>query len=966
MSRADKFFKEAGKYAEAGEYDLAFSMYHNAALENHAVSQFCVGYYYEKGRGTTRNFAKAAEWYEKAAGNRNDSAMNNLGLLYLNGFGVTENHQKAMEWFQKAAAMNNYNAIANIGCCYENGWYVAKDYVKAFEYYKKAAEKENDFAMNKLGHFYEEGKGIPVNAKLSYEWYMKSAQQGNADSQFKVGKFYYYGWGIEKDCKMAISWCEKAAAQGNSHAQNLLGVIYENGEGIAVDLKKSFEFYEKAANQNLGVACFNLGTMYRDGIYVSQDQEAAYKWFLKGAELEDSNCTNQVGRCYFRGTGCAQNYEVAVEWFKKGARLNEPAAWCNLGYCYEKGYGTQKDNAKALEYYQKGADLGHETAKSNLKNLQERMKNEQHSRTNDTKKDEKTLVEAKKSMMPTQEELTPFQQLHQLVGLDTVKNDVQNTMNLVKIQKMREQMGQKVRPTSKHLVFTGNPGTGKTTVARILAGFYREIGVLSKGHLVEVDRSDLVASYIGQTAPKTLEKIKEAYGGVLFIDEAYTLNKGGNDFGQEAIDTLLKEMEDHRDDLIVIVAGYSNLMNDFINSNPGLKSRFNSYIHFPDYNAEELKEIFRRMCKSDGFMVTDDANNSVDEYIDQMVKYKDENFGNAREVRNFFEKVQTRQATRVAIGGDFSTNVLMTITGEDILPYQFGSDGVQLGQVADTENEMDPEKELSELVGLDSVKSEVQKIVGLMELQQIREARGLKSLKTSKHMVFTGNPGTGKTTVARILAAYLKKMGVLSKGHLVEVDRSDLVAEYIGQTAVKTSKKVKEALGGILFIDEAYTLNKGEKDFGQEAIDTILKAMEDHRDNLIVIVAGYSDLMNKFIDSNPGLKSRFNKYIDFPDYNVGELIQIFEGLCQKFCYGITDEAQVLADEHIYAMEADKDDNFGNGRDVRNFFEKVLERQAIRVTSLNSPKEEDYFMIVKEDIMPYEKKQDKIKPKKFGF
>lgn len=241
-----------------------------------------------------------------------------------------------------------------------------------------------------------------------------------------------------------------------------------------------------------------------------------------------------------------------------------------------------------------------------------------------------------------------YEKLEKLIGLAEIKNDVNNMVNLVKMQIMRKEQGLKNVPVSLHLVFTGNPGTGKTTIARLLADIYKDIGVLSKGQLIEVDRSGLVAGYVGQTAIKTQEKINEALGGILFIDEAYTLVKDGQDYGQEAIDTILKAMEDHREDFIVIVAGYTDLMRNFINSNPGLKSRFNKYFEFPDYSADELVQIFHSMCNEYQYELTTNAEKTLKEVIFDMEKRKDKNFANARDVRNLFEMVITKQATRLS------------------------------------------------------------------------------------------------------------------------------------------------------------------------------------------------------------------------------------------------------------------------------------------------------------------------------
>ena len=259
--------------------------------------------------------------------------------------------------------------------------------------------------------------------------------------------------------------------------------------------------------------------------------------------------------------------------------------------------------------------------------------------------------------------------------------------------------------------------------------------------------------------------------------------------------------------------------------------------------------------------------------------------------------------------------------------------------------------ELNALTGLSAVKKDVNSLVNLLKVQKLRAENGLKNTSVSKHLVFSGNPGTGKTTVARLLAKIYKGLGILTGGQLVEVDRGSLVSGFIGQTATKTREVIEDALGGILFIDEAYTLvvGKGENDFGQEAVDTLLKAMEDYRDELIVIVAGYPDLMEEFLESNPGLKSRFNKFIYFDDYTAEEMCTILESMCTAQDYELSEEAKAYAAEYFARRLEKKGEDFANAREVRNFLEQAIANQAGRLVNISNPDKKQLSVIEKEDI-----------------
>ena len=287
--------------------------------------------------------------------------------------------------------------------------------------------------------------------------------------------------------------------------------------------------------------------------------------------------------------------------------------------------------------------------------------------------------------------------------------------------------------------------------------------------------------------------------------------------------------------------------------------------------------------------------------------------------------------------------------GEKQAPEAAGQKRADAPKAPPKENIEDLRKELDSYVGLTAVKQEVRDLINLAAVEQLRRKHGLPTADMSLHMVFTGNPGTGKTTIARLMARVYHSLDILSRGQLVEVDRSGLVAGYVGQTAIKTRKVIDSALGGVLFIDEAYALNSGgANDFGQEAIDTLLKAMEDHRDDLVVIVAGYDGLMERFIHSNPGLESRFNRFLHFADYTVQELLDIFRMQCRKGCYTLDPAAEAPL-RALLEKRLEDAGSFGNARGVRNLFEQILVRQAGRLAAMDTVSKEDLVRLTAEDV-----------------
>jgi SpoVK/Ycf46/Vps4 family AAA+-type ATPase len=527
--------------------------------------------------------------------------------------------------------------------------------------------------------------------------------------------------------------------------------------------------------------------------------------------------------------------------------------------------------------------------------------------------------------------------LEAMVGLAPVKQEVKGLMARMQVEQKRREQGLDVSALSQHMIFTGPPGVGKTEIARLIGEIFQGLKVLRKGHVVETDRSGLVAGYLGQTAVRTLEKCREALDGILFIDEAYSLASGGGDFGKEAIDTLLKFMEDNRDRLIVIVAGYRTEMRRFLDSNPGLASRFSKTIDFPPYNAADLTEIFKRMAARQQFNLPEGFEAKLKPWIDSRSKADD--WANAREMRTMLERTREAQAMRLATD---PTADLAVVTLQDIV--------VATGQQSE-DNEAAIAEALAKLdamVGLSPIKTEIRALIARTQLEQKRREQGLNVSSVSQHMVFLGPPGVGKTEVARLIGDIFRALRVLRKGHVIETDRAGLVAGYLGQTAPKTLDKCRDALDGILFIDEAYTLaapTGGNTDLGKEAIDTLLKFMEDNRERLVVIVAGYRNEMRRFIDSNPGLASRFSKTIDFPAYNSADLTEIFKRMAARQEFNLPEGFEAKLRPWIESRSRSED--WANAREMRSLLERTREAQAMRAATDPSA---DISVVTLQDIV----------------
>jgi SpoVK/Ycf46/Vps4 family AAA+-type ATPase len=546
-------------------------------------------------------------------------------------------------------------------------------------------------------------------------------------------------------------------------------------------------------------------------------------------------------------------------------------------------------------------------------------------------------------------------ELDGMIGLAKVKDAVGEIAHTIKQQKkLEEKGGAKTELPAIHLVFYGNPGTGKTTVARKLGALFQAMGLLPSDRVIETDRSGLVAGYVGQTAPMVNAMCDKAMGGILFIDEAYTLSSGGGDynFGKEAIEALLKRMEDDRGNFVVITAGYKNEMQNFIKTNPGLKSRFTHELELEDYNPDELFAIFMSMAKARGNKFTNEAELLAKEAITDIHKKKGKDFANGRTMRNLLDDTIRKMSARTAKlpEAQCTVDALSTITPEDIR--------YEKPKVKTTEEIL---AELDGMIGLAKVKTAVRQLIETIGMQKEREEKGGVEAKTQAvHLCFYGNPGTGKTTVARKLGALFQTMGLLPTDNMLEVTRADMVAGYVGQTAPLVNSVCDKALGGILFVDEAYDLCRDSYDsFGNEAVTTLLKRMEDDRGKFIVITAGYRKEMDDFIQTNSGFRSRFTHFLELDDYNPDELFAIFASMAKSNGYKLSSGGEKRAKEVITEIHRTRGKDFANGRAMRNLLDETIRRMPERLSSLTQAQRTvEALSTITESDFPFEKKEER--------
>ncbi|OOM78803.1 AAA family ATPase [Clostridium sp. BL-8] len=543
--------------------------------------------------------------------------------------------------------------------------------------------------------------------------------------------------------------------------------------------------------------------------------------------------------------------------------------------------------------------------------------------------------------------------LASLIGLDNTKEQVKEIASFI-IRNNERCVNLKIKNPGLYynVAISGNKGTGKSTIAKILYHIYYHLGVIGKGKFIVLDSKEV---YPGNNLERY---IRNAQSGVILINNAHFITASNRSGARDNFTTLDEWFSTYKENFVFILAGEIEGTDELI-KNDKVKKHMNFSLNISDFTEKETLELINKFAAKEKYSIDSTAEETILKYIEYL---KD---------KKIFENVYTsRRIVEQAIINNGILNNSNCLFREDFL----FEDMLELeSEKADINDEGDPFKELEGLTGLSEVKEKVKEISAYAGVQLKRKELGLKIEPLCLHMNYVGNPGTGKTTVARIMGRILKSMNILSTGKFVEASREDLVGKYVGHTAIKTAEKIKEAEGGILFIDEAYSLStESERDYGYEAIATLVKKMEDLRENLVVIFAGYPKEMSRFIDMNPGLKDRIQFKLEFIDYNPNELLEIWKKFFHDSEYKIDEEALNEMEKIVTKIYKNRYSNFANARIMRKCFERVKMHQAIRITKCNLTEVLDILKINVEDIKSlYEEKdivelQDVVLKRCIGF
>jgi SpoVK/Ycf46/Vps4 family AAA+-type ATPase len=542
-----------------------------------------------------------------------------------------------------------------------------------------------------------------------------------------------------------------------------------------------------------------------------------------------------------------------------------------------------------------------------------------------------------------------FSEFDNFIGLQNIKQSLKDFISYLDFIKERKKQGVITEESiSANCIFLGNPGTGKTSIARLLGKFFKSIGILENGHVVEVDRSQLIGEYVGETAQKTEKVIKQSLGGILFIDEAYTLKRDGNnqDFGQEAIDIILKRMEDYKNQFFVIAAGYPDLMQNFLESNPGLKSRFTHHFTFDDYSAEELTKIYKVFAAKEKYTLPDESEKLLTERLLNKGSNKEAAFGNARFVRNLFEqsKIELSKRYQQLADSEKDFSALNTLTIEDIQ-----------SAFSTMENRSDVEKvdkylnELNQLVGLDDVKITFNKIITSLKVDKLKKERAIASIHKNLNAIFIAEPGTGTTTVARLYAKSLKELQRLSRGQLIEVDSSTFYGHNKIDAYLMIDELFKKSLGNIVLVNDVVASLQCKNDFSDSLLQYFLKKLYLISDDIVAIFTGDQEEIETLINNFPVLTNQFPNIFNFEPYSTRQHLEIALSICQKNNYQLDEGAWQQMLEIIIEKKKETRKNFYNARTIKEIINKAISYQENRILKVKDIKESDLMMITYEDL-----------------